>query len=130
MRIIKLLFVLSFFYLNITFAQEVEHNYLVGPQVTNCDSLDITGLSLHESIEKIRASKFRFDQSFKLTRKQGLQSGEYYSCDNERGYLVITFDGIESLYVNIEKDTWNDLISSSDPEGLYFKMKKKHEYEH
>lgn len=129
MRTIKLLFVLSSFHLNIILAQEVEHNYLVGPQMTDCDSLDITGLSLHESIDKIRASKFRFDQAFKLTRKQGLQSGEFYSCDNERGYLVISFDGIESLFVNIEKNIWNDLISTSDPEGLYFKMKKKYENE-
>ena len=106
-------------------AQEVEHNYLVGPQSTNCDSLDIIGFSLSESIALIRASTYRFDQSFRLTRKQGLQLGEYYSCDNKEGFLIIKYDGKESLYYKVDKHIWDELISSSDPEGYYLKIKQQ-----
>ena len=106
-------------------AQEVEHNYLVGPQSTNCDSLDIIGFSLSESIALIRASTYRFDQSFRLTRKQGLQLGEYYSCDNEVGFLIIKYDGKESLYHKVDKRIWDELISTSDPEGYYLNIKQQ-----
>lgn len=107
------------------FAQEVEHNYQVGPQSTNCDSLDITGLSQSGSIELIRASKFRFNQSFRLSRKQGLQLGGYFSCDNKEGFLIIKYDGKESLYQNVAKQVWEEFISSSDPEGYYLNIKKQ-----
>ena len=106
-------------------AQEVEHNYLVGPQITNCDSLDIIGFSLSESIALIRASTYRFDQSFRLTRKQGLQLGEYYSCDNEVGFLIIKYNGKESLYHKVDRRIWDELISSSDPEGYYLNIKQQ-----
>lgn len=106
-------------------AQEVEHNYSVGSQITNCDSLDITGFSMPESIAMIRNSTFRFDQSFRLTRKQGLQLGEYYSCNNEEGFLIIKFDGKEYLYHKVDKHIWNGLISSSDPKGYYLGIKQR-----
>ncbi len=106
-----------------TQAQEVEHNYLVGPQLTNCDSLEIDDFSLGKAIEKIRGAKYRFDQKFRLTRKSGLQKGEFYSCDNQRGYLIITMDNEEFLFVSVDKSFWNELISSSDPEGFYLNSK-------
>ncbi len=113
------------FFSQLGFAQEVEHNYPVGPQATNCDSLDIGGLSVEESIGLVRKGIYRFDQSFKLTRKQGLQKGEFYSCNNQTGYLVITFNGKEHLFENVEKSTWNDLISSSYPESYYLELKSR-----
>jgi len=107
--------------INVNLAQEVEHNYLVRPQSTSCDSLKLHDLSMEQCIELIRVSTFRFDQTFKLTRKQGLQKGEFYSCDTKVGYLIISFDGEEKLYKSIKKRFWSELISSSDPEGFYIK---------
>ena len=104
-------------------AQEVEHNYAVGPQTTNCDSLRFSDKDQKKAIYSIRASKFRFDQSFKLTRKQGLQRGEFYTCNGILGFLIITYDGKEILYLSVEKSTWNDIISASDPEGYYIQIK-------
>jgi hypothetical protein len=76
-------------------------------------------LYLKESIKKIRNVKFRFDQNFRLTRTHGLQAGEYFSCDNKVGYMIIKHDGNEHLYESIDKEIWRELISSSDPEGFY-----------
>ena len=102
-----------------SYAQEVEHNYLVGPNTVTCDSLDIVKEDQKQSIEDIRQAKFRFTQSFKLTRKQGLQAGEFYSCDATHGYLIITYNSVEHLYFEVSQDFWEMLISSSDPEGVY-----------
>lgn len=122
MKISLLFFLTSFFISNLVFAQEVEHNYLVGPQNTNCDSLYVHGFSLPESIAKIRTVKFRFDQSFRLTRKQGLQVGEFYSCDGDIGYLIIKYDDKETLYLGVSKNVWTDIISSTDPEANFLKI--------
>jgi len=125
MKYALLIFISSFIIINITIAQEIEHNYLVGPQVTDCDSLSLHGLSMPESIAQIRTAKFRFDQSFRLTRKKGLQLGEYYSCNGKDGFLIIKYDGNESLYVTVAMDIWQGLISSSDPEGHFLNIKQQ-----
>lgn len=110
---------------NLSFAQEVEHNYLVAPKFVDCDSLKIEDLLIDQATKSIRASKYRFDQSFRLTRKSGLQFAEFYSCDNESGYLIIKFDDQELLYTDVQKDNWNKFISSSDPEGFYLEIRER-----
>ncbi len=109
--------------INCCYAQEVEHNYRVGPQTTTCDSLKLDGENLGVFIGKIRQTSFRFQQSFKLMRRQGLQKAEYFSCDNAHGFLVVSMDGTETLYSNVAKDQWQQLISSSDPEGYFLEIK-------
>jgi len=107
------------------YSQEVEHNYKVGPQQTTCDSITLDSYHLEEAIEKLRSTKFRFQQNFKLTRKQGFKGGEYYSCDNKTGFLIIKQDDLQILYENVKRKVWDELISSSDPEGYYLKKRDK-----
>jgi hypothetical protein len=105
-------------------AQEVEHNYLVGPQFTQCDSLEIEGMPLEEAIEKIRETKFRYQQNFILTRRHGFKGGEYYSCNNTEGYLIVLYHDNTVVYQNVKKEFWEKLISSTDPEGVYLSNRK------
>ena len=118
-----LIFVVQIYPISKAFGQEVEHNYKVGPQQTTCDSLDLDNRDAAESMKIIRNTKFRFQQSFRLTRRQGFKGGEFYSCDNKKGYLVVKMDDQEMLYKNVELKIWEELISSSDPEGYYLKHK-------
>lgn len=107
------------------YGQKQEHNFKVGPNETDCDFLDITDLSVTKSISRIRASKFRFDQSFKITGKQGLQSGVYYSCDNKEGFLIIEINNKKHLFDKVDIQIWKELISSSNPEEYYFNIKNQ-----
>ena len=125
---IKLIFwlpvlLLILFEAQCAFSQGVEHNFIVGPQEVTCDSLKLDGVSQEIGIEKIRVAKFRFQQSFKLTRKSGLQLGEYYSCGDLLGYLIIKYNDTSYLYQDVEKTLWDQLVSSADPEGVYLKAK-------
>ena len=125
LKSVLLFFLTGLIIINLSYAQEVEHNYLVGPQNINCDSLDMHGFSMLESIAKVRTAKFRFDQSFRLTRKQGLQRGEFYSCDGDGGFLIIKYDGKETLYLEVSENVWKDITSSSDPEAIFLRSEAK-----
>jgi hypothetical protein len=119
-----LLFALFHMAISSVYAQEVEHNYLVGPQFTDCDSLTIDSLSTEKAVERIRYVKFRYQQNFKLTRKTGLKSAEFFSCDLHSGFLIVKYDTDESLYSEVGKSEWEVLVSSSDPEGFYLQKKE------
>jgi hypothetical protein len=104
-------------------AQDVEHNYLVGPQFTDCDSLKFDGLTTEKVIEHIRTAEFRYQQNFKLTRRMGFKGAEYFSCDLTTGLLIIHQDGEKLLFSSVSKADWEILSSSSDPEGYYLQKK-------
>lgn len=98
---------------------QVEHNYPVGPQNTNCDSLDIYALSFDEAVHLIERSTFRFQQQFKISRTYGVMNARYYSCNGEEGYLIMKVDKKDLLYFDVPKIKWERLISSADINGFY-----------
>ena len=76
----------------------------------------------HNALIRLRMTTFHFDQSFRLTRKQGLKQGEYYSCDGKMGYLIVRFDDATLLFQEVSMAFWETLITSSDPEGYFFRI--------
>jgi len=98
---------------------QVEHNYPVGPQYTNCDSLDISLGSLVEMIESIENSKFRFQQQFKISKTYGIMNARFYSCDGENGFLIMKVDKKDLLYLEVPKAIWDTLITSADINAYY-----------
>jgi hypothetical protein len=124
-RLFSLGLVICFFNYSIDVcAQEVEHNYAVGPQNTDCDSLQMTGLPLDEIISTIQNTSFRFDQGFKITRVSGIREGHFYSCNGENGYLVLTIGKEKKVFREVPKSTWNEFINSSDLDGFYEELIK------
>jgi len=108
-----------------TFSQ-VEHNYLVGPQSTNCDSLDLSSDSLGELIKRIENSTFRFQQQFKISRTYGIMNARYFSCDGERGFLIMKIDKKDLIYFEVPKSVWDTLITSSDINAYYASQIRDH----
>jgi len=100
-------------------AQEVEHNFLVGPQSTNCDSLRFDGMEKAAILRQLEESKFRTSENFVLRRKSGLRAASFYSCDNKTGYLVIRYNDDDEIYLDVPLETWQSLTKNADPDGFY-----------
>jgi len=98
---------------------QVEHNYKVDPQSTNCDSLNLATLPIIEAISIIEQSTFRFQQQFKISRTYGVMDARYFSCDGKFGYLIIKVDKEDYIYIDVPKPKWTSLISSADINGFY-----------
>ena len=94
-----------------------EQNFNTEPSVS-CEELNSSFGSLSEALTQITQSQFRFTESFKIRRKKGLKSGDFYSCDNKKGYLIIHIDDQFEIYKEVIIKDWQDLISSNDPEDL------------
>ncbi|GEM_PF-2331036 len=97
-----------------TFAQEVEHNFEMPAQKTNCDSLNLNSLDEDGKILAIEAADFRSKQDIKLNRMDGFQAAWFYSCNNNSGYIIAKIDNKKRVFENIGVNTWNEFISSGD----------------
>jgi len=118
-RCLFLFFMVIMFHWQAAYGQ-VEHNYPVGPQYTNCDSLDISSASLVEMIGSIENSKFRFQQQFKISRTYGIMNARFYSCDGEKGFLIMKVDKKDLIYLDVPKAIWDALITAADI-NVYYK---------
>lgn len=98
----------------VAFSQQVPHNYEMGPQVTDCDSLKLEDMSQEIQIKVIEDAKFRLVKNFKLNRKQGFQGAWFYSCNGREGYLVARVDGRKKLYGRLTLEAWETFVSSGD----------------
>lgn len=115
------LLLLTSFLIQQVMAQEVEHNYPVGPQNTNCDSLNLAEMPLEEVISTLENTSFRFDQGFRISRISGVRAAHYYSCNGIDGYLILTTGQEIKVFIDVPKSLWNEFIAASDLDGFYEK---------
>jgi hypothetical protein len=105
--------------INVPVFSQVEHNYKVGPQTANCDTLDISTYPFQEAKSVIELATFRYYQQFKISRTYGVMSARFYSCDGNSGYLLMKVDKKDLIYLEVPETKWKGLISSSDINGFY-----------
>ncbi len=106
-------------YVGVPLYAQVEHNYKVDPQSTNCDSLKLTTLPITEAVSIIEHTTFRFQQQFKISRTYGVMNARYFSCDGKLGYLIIKVDKEDYIYIDVPEPKWKLLISSADINAFY-----------
>ena len=106
-------------YVGVPLYSQVEHNYKVDPQSTNCDSLKLNTLPITEAVSIIEQTTFRFQQQFKISRSYGVMNARYFSCDGILGYLIIKVDKKDYIYIDVPETKWKLLISSADMNAFY-----------
>ena len=120
-----ILLILLFLLGNINLAKsQVEHNFLIGPQKTDCDSLPPTYITSDQALEMIQAAQFRFTEDFEIRRNTGFRGANFYSCDNEQGFLIVKVDDQSIIFPDVPKKIWDEFIGSNNMEGYYYKIKK------
>ena len=102
----------------VSHGQDVEHNYLVGPQNTTCDSLPTSFYYEEEAIYLVEQASYRSTEQFKINRDYGVRGGWFYSCDNATGYLIILIDDHKHLFKMVPKEKWKQLTQTTDFESF------------
>ncbi|MFC2123430.1 hypothetical protein ACFLU5_01360 [Bacteroidota bacterium] len=110
---------------NNCYGQDVEHNYLVGPQYTTCDSLPDNFYNEEEAIYLVENATYRSTEQFKINRNHGVRGGWYFSCNNETGFLIILIEEHKHLFQFVPKATWDQLTQTTDFE-LFIVNRLKH----
>ena len=94
--------------------QEVEHNYLVGPQYTTCDSLQDEFNNEEEALFLVENATYRSTSQFKINRAKGVRGAWYYSCDNKTGFLILLIDNNKHLFQYVSNKIWEQLTQTTD----------------
>lgn len=110
--------VILLLFFSMSAAAQVRHNFPMGPQKTNCDTLVIRDNDFEASLQKIEGATWRYTQSMHLNRPFGFRSADFYSCDGQTGYLVIRVDEEKYIYMKVPVSVWEEFSKTSDPENF------------
>lgn len=105
---------------------QIEHNFLIAPQKTDCDSLPPIFSGPGQALDMIRGAKFRFTEDFQIRRNSGFRGANFYSCDNEKGFLIVKVDDQSIIFPDVPKQIWDEFIGSNNMEGYYYGIKKEY----
>lgn len=100
-------------------------NMPVEPQNTNCEKKLAQFEDKESALTALTGTKFHLEQEIKTTRTSGLMQAFYGSCDFKTGVLMVEFDQIKHVYMNIPLAMWEQFKSTDDIDGFYFKHIKK-----
>lgn len=98
---------------------QVEHNFPVGPEATNCDSLNVATTNTSDAIHMIENTTFRFQQQFRISRSTGVMGGRFFSCDGLMGFLIMRVDKKDLIYLKVPRKKWDDLVGSGNMDVYY-----------
>lgn len=102
-------------------------NFRVIPVNTSCDSIVMADVDFETALSRISGATFRFQQNISVSRRKGFREAAFFSCDNERGFMLITYDDLSMLYENMPKSLWDELVKSGNP-GVYYEEKVREHF--
>lgn len=87
--------------------------------IQKCDDFNGDLGASYEAIKKLEQIEFHFSDSFETDKIFGIKSAEFFSCDNETGYMVVRNGSSSKLYENIPVALWNQFKINSAVDNFY-----------
>lgn len=116
----------GFLLVTISATAQVQHNFKMDPQETDCHLLPEQFESVTAAYTKLKATTFRLVEEMTISRYKDPAAAAYLSCDGKSGYLMISMqDGSHEIFKNVNKPDWNTFTETRDPVYDYQELKKK-----
>ncbi len=116
----KRIFLMVVLLLPLSSTAQVEHNFEMGPENTDCGSLDSLSLPEQEMPAPILAATFRYREELRISRYTAPRKLVYASCDGKDGYLLAwQDDSLIHVYEKVPLAAWEAILTAGDPRESY-----------
>jgi hypothetical protein len=96
----------------------------------NCTQSTESWKSEKEAIASIESTTFSYSESFHAEKSEWMESVQYYSCDEEYGYMVVKCNKKTYFHQEVPMAVWKALKEANSPGGYYnFYIKNKYKFD-
>lgn len=81
---------------------------LIGSSQTNCNTLPKIFNSYSEAVSKVKSAQFSHVDYVNTARSSVITSASYYSCDGEKGFLIVGINNRPYIHTGIPNNLWQD----------------------
>ena len=85
----------------------------------DCSKLPTSFTSYDQASNLVKSSTFKTHETVNTSKSSWIRGADYYSCDGQKGYLIIKADNKEYIHQNVPKETWNSFTKASSFGSYY-----------
>jgi hypothetical protein len=130
--LLKLLFFILAFTLNYSSSKANiflnKSEPIAGDYQLDCSKIPRMFSSFNEANRIVRQAKWIFKDKIDSFSSSWIRSAEYYSCNNQHGYLIMCTDDKCYIFDNLEKSVWNGFKKASS-KGKYYHAYIRNKYQ-
>lgn len=94
----------------------------------SCTDLPSSFSTYEEAVEAVENSNFKIEEEADTSKSSWIRSADFYSCDGESGYLIISTDDHEYIHENLPVSVWED-FKNADSFGKFYNANIKNNYQ-
>ncbi|HNP19148.1 MAG TPA: hypothetical protein PKL31_11980 [Fulvivirga sp.] len=122
MPALKIVFAYFFILIATTVEGQVEHNFKMGPEKTNCQNipLEFKPEQLDSAIIIIQSATYRYTEHIVISRYYTPREATFYSCDGDKGWVIARINDTDhEVYSEVPLSIWETFANSEDPIADY-----------
>lgn len=100
---------------------------LFGSCSSNEQCIPIKSSSYLEAISEVQGMKFSFTDELPIGKSSWINGADYYSCDGNKGYLILKTNNQEYIHEGVPKDVWIE-FKNAESSGSYYDENIKYHY--
>lgn len=85
----------------------------------DCNKLSTSFKSYTEASQLIKSSTFKTHESVNTSKSSWIRGASYYSCDSQKGFLIIKTDNGEYVHQNVPVEVWRSFKNASSFGSYY-----------
>lgn len=97
-------------------------------QSQECDDLPENFASFESAKDKIHNAAFEYEDSFDTSRSSWIKSAQYYSCNGDQGYVIVSTNSNSYIHKNVPEELWEKFKVASSL-GRFYNFNLKNNYQ-
>jgi|ERR1035437_2393862 hypothetical protein len=85
----------------------------------DCNKLPTSFTSYAQASQLIKSSTFKMHESVNTSKSSWVRGASYYSCDSNKGFLIIKTDNGEYVHQNVPVEVWRSFKNASSFGSYY-----------
>ena len=85
----------------------------------SCDNLSSRFSSYEQAVNAVKRSSFRFQDYRNMNNSGFIDYGKYYSCDNYKGFLILSLNHREYIYRSVPIQIWQNFKNANSFGNFY-----------
>ncbi|PKG42735.1 KTSC domain-containing protein [Psychroflexus sp. MES1-P1E] len=94
----------------------------------DCSEINSDFQSYHEAVITIKNTDFHLEEELTKNNSSWIDNAEYYSCDNNFGFMILYTDGGEYIYQKMPLSIWRN-FQKANSKGRFYNRHIKGKYQ-
>lgn len=92
--------------------------------ISSCNSQDCSNIpssfkSYDEAVTEVKGSSFQIEDQVNTSQSSWIRGASYYSCNGEKGYLILKTDDEEYIHQDVPIEIWRGFPNASSFGSYY-----------